>query len=397
MALLDPIEEDGPTHEEKIDEIRRLFPKTKRWLDWWTMSDVQSMLFPSRRPMLDDHPDGNDGLPDTTNAIESMHRVYYMISSGKKCLMVGMVELFSYINILEEEFNAVMCGISVEYGSQTKMQVNITHLMGWAKPTKRKFINDGRPPDTTAALLDGPDPSTKKKNLGHPKNSQNVDQSEWSTYQSYTASSKDHLRNRCWMAAAMESLFALYNPLWLRNSTGKGSLLFYNLVLHFGSRTTFNLTKIGRIRTVLTNGQSKLFKICNKKHQANFQPGAFASCDFFLELLLDPKRNQTKALNGLFELVEHREFMCESAKPCLEQQTQSLTTIKIERSMFQANNVAEADVSGLIDVWTTTGLSKSPGLVCQCDSILGTTEKIPKARGRPSKKVKNVDLKPEVT
>ncbi|OAV93727.1 hypothetical protein PTTG_06780 [Puccinia triticina 1-1 BBBD Race 1] len=195
----------------------------------------------------------------------------------------------------------------------------------------------------------------------------------------------------------MESLFALYNPLWLCNSTGKGSSLFYNLVLHFGSRTTFNLTKIGRIRTVLTNGQLKLFKICNKKHQANFQPGAFASCDFFLELLLDPKRNQTKALNGLFELVEHREFMCESAKPCLEQQTQSLTTIKIERSMFQANNVAEADVLGLIDVWTTTGLSKSPRLVCRCDSILGTTEKIPKARGRPSKKVKNVDLKPEVT
>ncbi|OAV97277.1 hypothetical protein PTTG_26106 [Puccinia triticina 1-1 BBBD Race 1] len=87
--------------------------------------------------------------------------------------------------------------------------------------------------------------------------------------------------------------------------------------------------------------------------------------------------------------------MCKSVKPCLEQKTQSLTTIKIERSMFQANNVSEADVLGLIDVWTTTGLPKSPGLVCQCDSILGTTEKIPKARVRPSKKVKNVDLEPE--
>ncbi|OAV93845.1 hypothetical protein PTTG_09709 [Puccinia triticina 1-1 BBBD Race 1] len=287
MALLDPIEEGGPTHEEKIDEIRRLFPKTKRWLDWWTMSDVQAMLFPSRWPMLDDHPDGNDGLPDTTNAIKSMHRVYYMISSGKKCLM-------------------------------TKMQVNISHLMGWAKPTKRKFINDGRPPDTTAALLDRPDPSTKKKNLGRPKNSPNVDRSEWSTYQLYAASSEEHLRNCCWMATAMESLFALYNPLWLRNSKGKGATLFYHLVLHFGSQTTFNITKIGRIKTVLTNGQSKLFKICNKQHQANFRPGAFALCDFFLELLLDPKFNPTKALNGLFELVEHRKFVCNSAKPCLD-------------------------------------------------------------------------------
>ncbi|OAV98667.1 hypothetical protein PTTG_09600 [Puccinia triticina 1-1 BBBD Race 1] len=107
-----------------------------------------------------------------------------------------MVELFGFVNVLEEEFNAVMCGVSVEYGSQTKMQVNITHSMGWAKPKKRKFINDGRPPDTTAALLDGPDPSTKKKNLGRPKNSQNVDRSKWSTYQSYAASSEEHLRNQ---------------------------------------------------------------------------------------------------------------------------------------------------------------------------------------------------------
>ncbi|KNE87210.1 hypothetical protein PSTG_19409 [Puccinia striiformis f. sp. tritici PST-78] len=84
------------------------------------MSDIQSMLFPSRRPMLDDSPDGIDGLPDSTNAIESMHCVYYMISSGKKSLMVGMVELYSYVNVLEEEFNVVMCGVSVEYGSQQR-------------------------------------------------------------------------------------------------------------------------------------------------------------------------------------------------------------------------------------------------------------------------------------
>ncbi|KNE87475.1 hypothetical protein PSTG_19140 [Puccinia striiformis f. sp. tritici PST-78] len=166
------------------------------------MSDIQSMLFPSRRPMLDDSPDGIDGLPDSTNAIESMHCVYYMIrfvvvlhficyqrlqkvsdggcvcplQFGKESLMVGMVELYSYVNVLEEEFNVVMCGVSVEYGSQTKMQVNVSQSIGWAKPTKRKYVNDGRPPDTTVGLLDGPDPVGRKKNLGRcPKNLQNVD------------------------------------------------------------------------------------------------------------------------------------------------------------------------------------------------------------------------------
>jgi hypothetical protein len=64
---------DGPIHEEKFDELRQQFPKAKQWLDWWTMADVQAMLFPSRSAMLEDSPDGFDGLPNTTNAQESMH------------------------------------------------------------------------------------------------------------------------------------------------------------------------------------------------------------------------------------------------------------------------------------------------------------------------------------
>ncbi|KNE89648.1 hypothetical protein PSTG_16874, partial [Puccinia striiformis f. sp. tritici PST-78] len=388
MDLLEPAEEGGLDHEEKLDEIRRLFPKAKRWLDWWTMSDVQSMLFPSRRRMLDNYPDGDNGLPDTTNALESMHWVYYMISSGKKCLMVGMVELYAYVNVLEEEYHTVMCGISVEYGSQSKMQVNVTQSIGWAKPTKRKFINDGRPPDTTAGLLEGPEPVGRKKNLGRPKNSVNIDHNPYTTYQSYTQSEEEHRTNRCWMSAAMESLFALYNPLWLRNATGKGSTLFHQLVTHFGSRTTYHLTKLGRIRTVLTNGQSKLFEFCNEKQQANFQPGHFALCDFFLELLLDPKRNPTKALAGLFELVENRVFSCDSAtstSPCLAPQTRSLTTITIHKSMFDENLVEYGQVQELINLWTSTGLPKWPGLACKCQST--ATNTVPKSQPKSIPKI----------
>ncbi|OAV93844.1 hypothetical protein PTTG_27177 [Puccinia triticina 1-1 BBBD Race 1] len=59
--------------------------------------------------------------------------------------------------------------------------------------------------------------------------------------------------------------------------------------------------------------------------------------------------------------------------------------------MFQENNVAESDLQGLIDVWTTTGLSKSPGLVYWCKSVLASKNKKPKSRGRPPK-VKKDDL-----
>ncbi|OAV93848.1 hypothetical protein PTTG_27179 [Puccinia triticina 1-1 BBBD Race 1] len=50
LDLLVLPEAGKPSHEQKIDELRRLFPKTKRWLDWWTMVDVEAMLFPSKRP-----------------------------------------------------------------------------------------------------------------------------------------------------------------------------------------------------------------------------------------------------------------------------------------------------------------------------------------------------------
>jgi hypothetical protein len=79
VTLLEKKKQGGPTHEEKIDELRRLFPKAKRWLDWWTLSDVESMLFPSRRPLLEDTGDADKGLPETTNAQESMHQLYYMM------------------------------------------------------------------------------------------------------------------------------------------------------------------------------------------------------------------------------------------------------------------------------------------------------------------------------
>jgi hypothetical protein len=37
------------------------------------------MLFPSRHALLEDFPDGVDVFPNTTNAQESMHCLYYML------------------------------------------------------------------------------------------------------------------------------------------------------------------------------------------------------------------------------------------------------------------------------------------------------------------------------
>jgi hypothetical protein len=48
-----------------------------------------------------------------------------------------------------------------------------------------------------------------------------------------------------------------------------------------------------------------LFKFANTKLEARFEPGEEASFDYFLQLLVDPRKNSPKVLKGLFEL-HHR-------------------------------------------------------------------------------------------
>ena len=109
------------------------------------------MPFPTWRAEIIGSGHGDDNLPDTTNAQESMHCLYYMIrcakltnppliciftsliilnllsfSEGKKCLMVGMAELFAFVKVLEDDWHAVMRGVLIEYGSTTKTQQDIS-------------------------------------------------------------------------------------------------------------------------------------------------------------------------------------------------------------------------------------------------------------------------------
>ncbi|EFP89143.2 uncharacterized protein PGTG_14984 [Puccinia graminis f. sp. tritici CRL 75-36-700-3] len=78
LALIKEPKKDDPTHEEKIDELRRRFPKARKWFDWWTMADVEAMLFPTRRAQEEDGPERSGQPTLTTNAQESLHWLYYM-------------------------------------------------------------------------------------------------------------------------------------------------------------------------------------------------------------------------------------------------------------------------------------------------------------------------------
>ncbi|OAV87484.1 hypothetical protein PTTG_29414, partial [Puccinia triticina 1-1 BBBD Race 1] len=359
LDLLEPSVEGGQTHEQKIDYIHRRYPRVRRWLDWWTVADVEAILFPSRRAMLSKN--GTDGIPNTTNAQESLHRLYYMISRGRTSLMHGMVELFSFVKMLRDDWTAVMKGVSIKYGAKKNTEVGVS--LGMTRKRQR-YQNDGRPPDTTDALAE-PDPK-KAKTERAPK----VVKTPGQGYCSYVAVPDNPSRsNRCWMAAALESLYALYTPLWQQGISGKGTDLFTALLLHFSSRVTYELNLTGSIRSTLTRGQNKLWEMANSKHPASFIRGEFSSCDFFIEILLDPlNHKKNDKFRKLFGFIEDRQFSCQAlpgTRQPAEQTRRNSHVISIRPEMFLSSNTAYADVGQLFNVWTTEGIQINCGRVCR--------------------------------
>lgn len=61
-------------------------------------------------------------------------------STGKKGLVVGLIELYLFVKVLEEDWHAVMGGMAIEYGSQTKKCINIEQSMGVEKKRKKSKV-----------------------------------------------------------------------------------------------------------------------------------------------------------------------------------------------------------------------------------------------------------------
>ncbi|OAV88135.1 hypothetical protein PTTG_29135, partial [Puccinia triticina 1-1 BBBD Race 1] len=321
MDLLEPATPDGQTHEQKVDHIRR---------HWWTVSDIEALLFPSREPRLEDTP---DGLPDTTNGQESLHRTYYRLSDGRQCLMLGMIDLYKFVDMLERDWKALMEGVQISYGAGDKGQdVGVT--MGLGKKRKRgtKYVNDGRPPDTTEELVG--------KKTGRPPQLRNFNKNLW----------------------------AAYVPLWARGELN-------------GSNT---------IRSTISRGQNSVFEAVRDKYPGEFIPGAFASCDRFLEVSLDPKLHKRAAYKELFSVKEQCEFTCqlnrETPQSHPDREHQTLHVLKVEPYMFHENNIPYSDVAKLINLWQSSGLISVSGLVCKlCTNPEPSSKPKPKKRAKLSK------------
>ncbi|OAV90974.1 hypothetical protein PTTG_28141 [Puccinia triticina 1-1 BBBD Race 1] len=289
MDLLEPATPDGQTHEQKVDHIRQRYPKVQKWLDWWTVSDIEALLFPSREPRLEDK---SDGLPDTTNGQESLHWTYYRLSDGRQCLMLGMIDLYTFVDMLERDWKALMEGVQISYGAGDK---------GQDRKRGTKYVNDGQPPDTTEELVG--------KKTGWRPQSRNFNKNLWAAYASYRANTtKPKRSNRCWLSAGLELMYALFSPLWACGISGKGSNIFTQIAHHFSCQVTGELNGSNTIRSTISWGQNSVFEAMRNKYPAEFIARAFALCNRFLEVSLDPKLHKRAAYKELFSVKEQREF-----------------------------------------------------------------------------------------
>ncbi|KAH6876457.1 hypothetical protein BKA70DRAFT_1240161 [Coprinopsis sp. MPI-PUGE-AT-0042] len=135
--------------------LLRDFPKVGSWLKWWIRPQVAQRLFSSERTM---DPVIWDSLPDSTNAEESLHSQFYAAQGWDHELMEGLAALYA-IALYFERLDTTQRRGRVRYG-QAEQWKKVASKIGRTKPhrapdaiKRRRYVNDGRPPDTAAELL----------------------------------------------------------------------------------------------------------------------------------------------------------------------------------------------------------------------------------------------------
>ncbi|EGG12243.1 uncharacterized protein MELLADRAFT_89278 [Melampsora larici-populina 98AG31] len=349
----------------KFDQMARLFPKSKAWVDWWNTSDIHSMLFCGRERLpLDDPPLPDEDplmaeVPDTTNGQESMHRQYYILTSGHCTIVQGFVQLLLFTESLKKDFNQILRGISVKYGSNW---TSVVKTLGWSKErTRRKpEANDGRPPDTTDALI-------RPKKAGRPAGSLNMNRDPHSSYQSYAASNDPGKRNRCWETASLESFYPTFSPLWMTGSNGKGKDLASKLIRHYSSRASAELHQSTHVKSVLSRGLKSLQSAVQKIADVSFVTNTFCSADLFLDYILATKHNLPTLVGRHFSYQMIRDYQCPLEPAHQPNESVTRTSVSITSDLFRDANLRYHDITALLYQWHTEGLySTSPWCCPNC-------------------------------
>ncbi|EPQ59388.1 hypothetical protein GLOTRDRAFT_70775 [Gloeophyllum trabeum ATCC 11539] len=201
--------EDLATFGERAALIIKEFPKTEPWLSWWISETHAPLLFPAHRKMK---PDLWESIPDTTNAEESMHWKLYAATGRDHVLLEGIRSLYAfsdhYQRLATANLSTYPCGVPIRYGSAEPWKL-VASRIGRTKPTRapeayerRRYKNDGRPPDTAKELAETRSKSRKLQKSQIRSDEKKAETLERNIYQSYPWSN-----NSCWLDTALELLF----------------------------------------------------------------------------------------------------------------------------------------------------------------------------------------------
>lgn len=287
-------------------------------------------------------------------------------------MQVGLVQLFALVMSLERDHEDRLQGVSIEYGDEMKNYKKIAQTLGWSKKTRnprRDIKNDGRPPETTDALLGMPN-----KKLGRPKGALNINRNPLTTYQSYSASNVPGRKFRCWLNAMTECLYALHMPLWYSLSKGQSTHIFAKLMKHFSSRTTWEMGQKGKLKTILTMGQNTLHAAIEARFPESFLPDTYSLADFYFDGLFNsdtiPRAPTPPGMASvLFRLDHQQKLVCPHNPSHQKFDVRTMDTIMISPESFQ--NIGEAPMTyqqtpHLLNLWASDqGLQRVSVRICK--------------------------------
>jgi hypothetical protein len=150
------------TTSERFDEalllLKTTFPAIKHWISWWERRPIASMIFPAKSSV---DPDLAAKAPSTTNPIEHQHSLLHHAVGKDQDLVPGIEKLYLHMREMENKYNAIK-GMSLNKSTTnigrclnfiTEGHFNAGAVRNRRPPKPPVYeLNDGRPPDTIAAL-----------------------------------------------------------------------------------------------------------------------------------------------------------------------------------------------------------------------------------------------------
>ncbi|KAJ3557349.1 hypothetical protein NM688_g1521 [Phlebia brevispora] len=130
--------------DDAVSEFNNTFPQLRNWLRWWLQKKIAPMIFPAYRTMSSIVA---NALPKTSNPVETQHSLLHHATGTHREPVKGIEEISLHVEELYGQYKAIKAG---HFAPSNRIEKTRSHPQ-----PKGDYINDGRAPDTAAALQTG--------------------------------------------------------------------------------------------------------------------------------------------------------------------------------------------------------------------------------------------------